>query len=76
VSVLSIRPFIGRRDMITEMMQQGKANGLHHPFTDLTVTLQREQDHLLPEFLDWIVDKDGKKTKIKDGPYYAHIVGG
>ena len=72
VPVLSIRPFIGRRDMITEMMQKGQAAGLRHPFTNFTVTLQDEHDHLLPEFLDWITDKDGKK-RINDGPYYAHI---
>jgi hypothetical protein len=72
ISVLSIRPFIGRRDLITEMMQQGKANGLRHPFTDFTVTLQNERDHLLPEFLDWITDKNDKR-RINDGPYYAHI---
>ena len=72
VPVLSIRPFIGRRDMITEMMQRGKAAGLQHPFTDFTVTLQLEHDHLIPERLDWIDDKDGRK-RINDGPYYAHI---
>src|SRR6202008_743734 len=72
VPVLSIRPFIGRRDMITEMMQKGKAAGLRHPFTNFTVTLQDEHDHLLPEHLDWIVDKEGKK-RMNDGPYYAHI---
>ncbi len=72
VPVLSIRPFIGRRDMITEMMQKGQAAGLRHPFTNFTVTLQDEHDHLLPEHFDWIVDRDGKK-RINDGPYYAHI---
>ena len=73
ISVLSIRPFIGRRDLITQMMQGGKAEGLRHPFTDYTVTLQSEHDHLLPEFLDWILDKDGKRVKIVDGPYFAHV---
>ena len=72
VSVLSIRPFIGRRDLITEMMDKGEGAGLRHPYSAFTVTLQDEHEHLLPEHLDWIVDKDGKK-KINDGPYYAHI---
>jgi hypothetical protein len=71
VPVLSIKPFIGRRDMITEMMQKGQAAGLRHPFTNFTVTLQDEHDHLLPEHLDWIVD--GKTKRINTGPYYSHI---
>jgi hypothetical protein len=71
VPVLSIRPFIGRRDMITEMMQKGQAAGLRHPFTNFTVTLQEEHDHLLPEHLDWIVD--GKTKRINTGAYYSHI---
>jgi hypothetical protein len=73
VSVLSIRPFIGRRDMITLMMVEGAKMGLRHPFTDFTVTLQDEHDHLLPEHLDWIVDKVTGNKRLNDGPYYAHI---
>jgi hypothetical protein len=72
VSVLSIRPFIGRRDLITEMMKKGAAAGLRHPFSDFTVTLQNEHDHFLPEFFDWITEKDGKRH-LNSGPYYAHI---
>lgn len=71
VSTLSIRPFIGRRDLITEMMQKGAAMGLKHPFSDFTVTLQSEHEHLLPVFLHW-VEENGKK-RLVDGPYYAHI---
>ena len=38
VSVLSIRPFIGRRDLITEMMRRGTEMGLKHPFSELSVS--------------------------------------
>jgi hypothetical protein len=54
VSTLSIRPFIGRRELITEMMLNGAKMGLKHPFTDFTATLQLEHEHLLPEYLHWI----------------------
>src|SRR5215469_7021379 len=71
ISILSIRPFIGRREMITLMMERGKEAGLRHPFTDFTVTLQNEHDRLLPEYLDWITDKG--KRRLNSGPYFAHI---
>ena len=73
ISVLSVRPFIGRRDMITKMMDAGTAMGLKHPFTAFTVTLQSEHEHLITEYLDWHIDKDGKREKLVGGPYYAHI---
>jgi hypothetical protein len=87
IPVLSIRPFIGRREMITQMMQEGKRDGLQHPFTGFTVTLQDEHDHLLPERLDWVEDEPDPRTKkliidlktklpkqsLRMGPYYAHI---
>jgi len=79
IPVLSIRPFIGRRDLITEMMQKAKEDGLRHPFTAFTVTLQEEHEHLLPEYLDWVEESFDPKTKItnprhlRNGPYYAHV---
>jgi hypothetical protein len=79
ISVLSIRPFIGRREMITQMMADGVAMGLKHPFTAFTVTLQDEHEHLLTDYLDWVdtgeLDPITKKMvrKLRDGPYYAHI---
>lgn len=71
IPVLSIHPFIGRRDAITEMMRQGMITGLKHPFSDITVTLQQEKDHLLPDFLDWVYEKD-KPRRLAHGPYFAH----
>jgi hypothetical protein len=79
IPVLSIRPFIGRRDLITEMMQKGKEAGLRHPFTAFTVTLQEEHEHLLTQFLDWVPEEYDQTTKriiprhIRAGPYSAHI---
>jgi hypothetical protein len=72
ISVLSIRPFFGRRDLVSEMMQNAQALGLRHPFSDFSVTLQAEHERLLPEYLDWVTDPDGKKH-LANGPYYAHI---
>nr|UXE44999.1 hypothetical protein Hi04_10k_c4039_00007 [uncultured bacterium] len=73
VSVLSIRPFIGRRDMITKMMETGTKLGLKHPYSAFTVSLQSEHEYLIPEYFDWQFDKDGQRTKLQGGPYYAHI---
>lgn len=56
-SVLSIRPFIGRRELIQKMFELGEQAGLKHPFTRQTVTLQESDpalERLLPEHLHWI----------------------
>lgn len=72
VSVLSIRPFIARRDLITAMMRKGTEMGLKHAFSDFSVTLQHEHEHLLLENFEWITERDGTKH-IANGPYFAHI---
>lgn len=72
-SVLSIRPFIGRRDLITKMMKSGLDRGRQHPFTNFTVTLQNEWEQLLPEHLHWVPDAKSDKMVLSTGPYYAHI---
>jgi hypothetical protein len=74
-SVLSIRPFISRRELIQRMFELGEVAGLKHPFTELNVTLQQKdpaKERLLPEHLHWIeqprlnplgrpvIGKDGK----------------
>jgi hypothetical protein len=56
-SVLSIRPFIGRRELIAKMFERGEQAGLKHPFTRQTVTLQEKDpdlERLVPENLHWI----------------------
>jgi hypothetical protein len=76
ISVLSIRPFIGRRDLITAMFRDSAQKGLQHPFTNFSVTLQDEHDHLIPERLHWAEEtgRDGKtKRRLFTGPYFAHI---
>ncbi|HEY1469390.1 MAG TPA: hypothetical protein VGF61_10125 [Candidatus Acidoferrum sp.] len=76
ISVLSIRPFIGRRDLITAMFKDGAQKSLQHPFTNFSVTLQDEHDHLIPERLHWVEEtgRDGKtKRRLFTGPYFAHI---
>ena len=57
ISVLAIRPFIVRREMIQRMFDLGEAAGLRHPFTKFDVTLQQKDpavERLLPERLHWI----------------------
>ena len=56
-SVLSIRPFISRRELIQKMFELGEAAGLKHPFTKFDVTLQQKDpalERLVPENLHWI----------------------
>jgi hypothetical protein len=76
-SVLSIRPFIGRRDLITAMMRKSADMGLKHAFSEFTVTLQYEHEHLIPEDFQWVADHDKKGNvvgkHIATGPYFAHI---
>lgn len=76
ISVLTVKPFITRREKITDMFLRGEALGYKHPYTAFTVTLQDAREQLLPENLAWITKKgrDGKETKrMQDGPYFAHI---
>ena len=57
ISVLAIRPFIVRREMIQRMFELGDAALLSHPFTKFDVTLQQKDpaaERLLPERLHWI----------------------
>jgi LAGLIDADG-like domain len=74
-SVLSITPFIARREMIQRMFELGKEAGLRHPFTKvdpnglpLDVTLQgisAETERIVPEFLHHVrrqrLDSIGRK---------------
>jgi hypothetical protein len=56
-SVLSIRPFISRRELIRRMFEMGEQAGLKHPFTKFEVTLQQKDpamERLLPENLHWV----------------------
>ena len=53
ISVLSIRPFISLRHKIKAMFDRGTALQLQHPFSNFDVTLQREEDYLVPEKLPW-----------------------
>jgi len=57
ISVLAIRPFLVRREMIQRMFDLGEAAGLQHPFTHFDVTLQEKDpavERLVPERLHWI----------------------
>ena len=57
ISVLAIRPFLVRRELIQRMFELGEAAGLEHPFTAFDVTLQEKDpavERLLPERLHWI----------------------
>jgi hypothetical protein len=70
-SVLSIRPFISRRELIKKMFEMGEQAGLKHPFTKFEVTLQQKDpalERLLPENLHWI-----KQPKLN--PYGRPIIG-
>lgn len=73
-SVLSIRPFISRRELIQRMFELGEQAGLKHPFTKFDVTLQQKDpamERLLPENLHWIeqpkLNQYGRPTLGKDG---------
>jgi hypothetical protein len=73
--VLTIRPFITRRDLIQEMFNYTDAAGKKHPFSDFTVTLQDANEKLVPEFFKWIEKEiNGVVSKsLERGPYFAHI---
>lgn len=79
VPVLSIRPFIGNRDMIDQMMRAGETKGIKHPFTGFSVTLQTAQERLIPENLDWVTETVGNGRAQREirhlwqGLYFAHI---
>lgn len=80
ISVLSIRPFIARRDLVAQMFQLGDEAGLKHPFSKLDVTLQDESGFLIPENLHWVeagpttAPKRPRKTRgLFPGWYYAHV---
>jgi hypothetical protein len=78
-SVLTIRPFIGRRDNIAEMFTRGAAARMKSPYSTQTATLQNPAEELITENLPWITESevvDGETVetrRIEDGPYYAHI---
>jgi hypothetical protein len=58
------------------MFRDSAQKGLQHPFTNFSVTLQDEHDHLIPERLHWVEEtgRDGKtKRRLFTGPYFAHI---
>jgi hypothetical protein len=76
ISVLTVKPFVTRREKITDMFLRGEALGFKHPYSGFTVTLQDAREQLLPENLPWLIEtgRDGKeKKRMQDGPYYAHI---
>ena len=75
-SVLTIHPFIGRRDLVQKMFDNGTAAGLRHPYSKLNVTLQDDDsEYLMPENLHFVKEpRDGKvTTKLFPGPYFAHV---
>ena len=70
IPVLAIRPFIVRREKITDMFKRGEEVGAKHPFTNLDVTLENpEIDHLLPENLLYeeveLINEKRQKVKVK-----------
>lgn len=75
ISVLTIRPFLARRDLVARMFQLGEEHGLRHPFSKLDVTLQDESDFLLPQNLHWVEeDRNEKKgRRLYSALYFAHV---
>jgi hypothetical protein len=74
ISVLAMRPFIARREMVQRMFELGEQAGLRHPFTALDVTLQQQDpdtERLLPKNLHWIeqpkLNQYGRPTIGSDG---------
>lgn len=72
ISILTVRPFISRREKITEMFARGEAHGLKNPYSNFSVTLQDAREMIIPENLHWELQKDGSK-QLATGPYYCHI---
>jgi hypothetical protein len=75
VSILTIHPFITRRELVAAMFKRSQEAGLTHPYTSFTVTLQDGRERLLPENLHWIEELKGNKAvkRLHSGPYFAHI---
>ena len=83
VSILTIRPFIPRREKIQDMFVMAEKAGMKHPFSAFTVTLQDAREKLFPQFLHWVpsfdeyrkpILRDGKPVMmLAPGPYFAHI---
>lgn len=76
ISILTVKPFMARREKITDMFKRGEALGMKHPYSAFTVTLQDSRELLIEENLPWkmITGKNGSVTKrMEDGPYFAHI---
>ena len=74
-AILSVHPYVTRREFVARMFQAGEDTGLKHPFSKLDVTLQCESDYLIPENLHWIM-KSRKGTTIRmlhSGPYFMHV---
>jgi hypothetical protein len=49
ISILTISPFISRRELIAGMFAAGEKMGLKHPFSSFSATLQDPSEHLIPE---------------------------
>ena len=75
IAILTVRPYMPRRDLIAKMFTIGDRKGLKHPYSKLDVTLQDESDFLMSEHLHWITEsKNGKLIKrIHSGLYFAHV---
>jgi len=74
-AILTVRPYIARRDLIAKMFTTGDQMGLRHPYSKLDVTLQDESDYLIREHLHWIADSTNAKSgkRIHSGLYFAHV---
>jgi len=87
-SVLSITPFIPRREKIRKMFELGTQAGLRHPFSrvderghPLDVTLQgaaREIEFIVPEHLHYLyIEQPGMyppgARRLHSGLYWAHV---
>lgn len=68
ISLLTIRPYIGRRDMIHKIFAMGEQAGYKHPYSKLDVTMQDEMDYLIPENLYWIDVPVKKKSYTQEPP--------
>jgi hypothetical protein len=80
ISILTISPFISRRELIAGMFAAGAKMGLKHPFTSFSATLQDPSEKLIPEHLHWVEDLVKERGKpeqlvrhIHGGPYFFHV---
>jgi hypothetical protein len=80
ISILTISPYISKRELIAGMFAAGEKMGLKHPFSSFSATLQDPSEHLIPENLHWIEvlrKLRGKPEElvrqIHGGPYFFHV---